>query len=188
MRSSASSIRRVRSPNIFLVRDRLAGVGKAIEEATGSGGRLDYDKEIEGVRALDRYTLQLKLAEPDYSFLPRLTATQTAAVAREVIEAYGDASGWAMANPVGTGAFKLKEWRRAQRIVLEANPNYREETLPRAAGERRCRGARRVRGDEGQAPAAGRAGWRSRSSRSRIRACSRSTATSSTWSTCRATS
>jgi ABC-type transport system substrate-binding protein len=121
---------KVRSPNIFMVRDRLAGVGKAIEEATAGGGRLDYDKEIEGVKALDRYTLQLKLAEPDYSFLPRLTATQTAAVAREVIEAYGDASGWAMANPVGTGPFKLKEWRRAQRIVLDANPNYREETFP----------------------------------------------------------
>ncbi|MCC6195152.1 MAG: hypothetical protein IT518_11840 [Burkholderiales bacterium] len=121
---------RVRSPNVFLVRDRLAGVAKAIEEATGSGGRLDYEKEIEGVKALDRYTLQLKLAEPDYAFLPRLTATQMAAVAREVIEAYGDASGWAMANPVGTGPFRLKEWRRAQRIVLEANPNYREETFP----------------------------------------------------------
>ena len=53
-----------------------------------------------------------------------------AAVAREVIEAYGDASGWAMANPVGTGPYRLKEWRRGQQIVLEANPNYREEYFP----------------------------------------------------------
>jgi ABC-type transport system substrate-binding protein len=120
---------KVRSPNIFLVRDRLAGVAKAIEEAKPAG-KLDYDKELEGARALDRYTLQIKLAEPDYAFLSRLTATQTAAVAREVIEKYGDASGWAMANPVGTGAYKLKEWRRGQRIVLEANGNYREEFFP----------------------------------------------------------
>jgi ABC-type transport system substrate-binding protein len=120
---------KVRSPNAFLVRDRLAGLDRALEEAKGSG-KLDYDKEIEGVRAVDRYTLQLKLTEPDYAFLPRLTATQFGAVAREVIEAHADASGWAMANPVGTGPFKLKEWRRAQRIVLEANPNYREETFP----------------------------------------------------------
>jgi oligopeptide transport system substrate-binding protein len=55
-------------------------------------------------------------------------------VAREVVEAYGDASGWAMANPVGTGPFRLAEWRRGQKIVLEANPNYREESFP-AAGE-----------------------------------------------------
>jgi ABC-type transport system substrate-binding protein len=57
-----------------------------------------------------------------------------AAVAREVIEAYGDASGWAMANPVGTGPFRLKEWRRGQRIVLEANPGFRDVRFP-AAGE-----------------------------------------------------
>jgi peptide/nickel transport system substrate-binding protein len=120
---------KVRSPNAYLVRDRLAGLDKALEEAKGNG-KLDYDKEIEGVRAVERYTLQLKLVEPDYAFLPRLTASQFGAVAREAIEAYGDASGWAMANPVGTGPFMLKEWRRAQRIVLEANANYREEIFP----------------------------------------------------------
>ena len=53
-----------------------------------------------------------------------------AAVAREVVEAYGDDSGWAMAHPVGTGPYVLKEWRRGQRIVLEANPGYREEYFP----------------------------------------------------------
>src|SRR4030095_13583364 len=95
-----------------------------------AGARLDYDAEIEGLRALDRYTLQLKFADTDYTFLPALTATQTAAVAREVVDAYGDASGWVMANPVGTGAFRLKEWRRGQKIVLDANPNYREEFFP----------------------------------------------------------
>jgi len=120
---------KVRSPNIYLVRGKFVGLDKAIEEAKGSG-RLDYDREIEGLRALDRYTIQIKLVQPDYAFLDYLTATQLTAVAREVIDAYGDASGWAMANPVGTGAFKLKEWRRGQRIVLEANPTYREEYFP----------------------------------------------------------
>jgi ABC-type transport system substrate-binding protein len=120
---------KMRSPNIFLLRGRLAGIDDAMAQAKGPG-RLDYDREIEGLRALDRYTLQLKLVEPDYSFLAVLTATQTAAVAREVIEKYGDASGWAMANPVGTGAFRLQEWRRAQRIVLDANPGYRDERFP----------------------------------------------------------
>ncbi len=55
-----------------------------------------------------------------------------AAVAREVVEAYGDASTWVMANPVGTGPYRLKEWRRGQKITLEANPNYREEHFPAA--------------------------------------------------------
>ena len=120
---------KMRSPNAFLLRGRLVGIDDAVAKAKPAG-RLDYDAPIDGVRALDRYTLQLKLVEPDYAFLDTLTATQTAAVAREVIEAYGDASGWAMANPVGTGPFRLKEWRRGQKIVLEANPNYRDETFP----------------------------------------------------------
>jgi ABC-type transport system substrate-binding protein len=53
-----------------------------------------------------------------------------AAVARDVIESDGDANGWAQANPVGTGPYRLKSWRRGQQIVLEANPNYRDETFP----------------------------------------------------------
>ena len=52
---------------------------------------------------------------------------------REVVEKYGDDSGWAMANPVGTGPYRLKEWRRTQKIVLEANPGYRDETFPESS-------------------------------------------------------
>jgi ABC-type transport system substrate-binding protein len=118
---------KVRSPNVFLVRGKFAGLDEAVAKA---GAKLDYNAEIEGLHALDRYTLQLRFVDADYTFLPHLTTTQTAAVAREIIEAYGDASGWAMANPVGTGAFKLAEWRRGQKIVLDANPNYREEYFP----------------------------------------------------------
>jgi ABC-type transport system substrate-binding protein len=35
-----------------------------------------------------------------------------------------------MEHPVGTGAFMLKSWRRGQQIVLEANPNFRDERFP----------------------------------------------------------
>ena len=45
------------------------------------------------------------------------------AVAREVVEAYGDQI---MSKPVGTGPFRLAEWRRSSKIVLEENPTYRE--------------------------------------------------------------
>ena len=41
----------------------------------------------------------------------------------EVVEAYGDAI---PAYPVETGPFRLTEWRRSSRIVLERNPTYRE--------------------------------------------------------------
>src|SRR4029453_19289584 len=69
---------KVRSPNVFILRGKLAGLSEAVAKA---GGKLDYGAEIDGLRALDRYTLQLKFTEPDYTFLPTLTSTQTAAVA-----------------------------------------------------------------------------------------------------------
>ncbi len=30
-----------------------------------------------------------------------------------------------MANPVGTGPYRLKQWMRSSKIVLEANPDFR---------------------------------------------------------------
>jgi len=80
---------------------------------------------VEGLQVIDRYTLRLQFNYPVWDLHADLTSAGTAAVAREVIEAYGDASGWAMANPVGTGPYRLKEWRRGQRIVVEANPGFR---------------------------------------------------------------
>ena len=47
------------------------------------------------------------------------------AVAREVVERYGDDI---MGHPVGTGPFRLAEWRRSSRMVFERNPNYREKS------------------------------------------------------------
>ena len=47
-----------------------------------------------------------------------------AGVAREVVEAYRDET---MGHPVGTGPFRLVEWRRSSRIVLERNPTFRDE-------------------------------------------------------------
>jgi ABC-type transport system substrate-binding protein len=62
-----------------------------------------------------------------------LSQAAMAAVAREVIEAYADTTGWAMANPVGTGPYRLKEWRRTQKIVLEASPSFRDEKFPESS-------------------------------------------------------
>jgi ABC-type transport system substrate-binding protein len=85
----------------------------------------DYDTPVEGIRTLDRYTFQVKLAETS----PRLLLTLftdpnvAAALAREVVEFYGDKVG---EHPVGTGPFVLKSWKRSSRIVLARNPNFRE--------------------------------------------------------------
>ena len=81
-------------------------------------------------QALDRYTLRIRFKQPDYVFKWWLTTSSFAAVAREVVEKYQDDSHRVMENPVGTGPYRLKSWTRGQRIVLEANPDFRNETYP----------------------------------------------------------
>jgi ABC-type transport system substrate-binding protein len=103
----------------------LVGLGALREQALKNKTPFAYDTEIEGLRALDRYTLQLKTLQPR----PRLVEVILAgndlygALAREVVEAYGDKIS---EHPVGTGPFMLKSWRRSSQIVLERNPGYRE--------------------------------------------------------------
>jgi ABC-type oligopeptide transport system substrate-binding subunit len=103
--------------------------GAAIDRAR-KNGHFDYDAEMEGLRARDRYTIELRLVEPDYTLLPYLAGLALSPVAREVVEGYGDAGGRVMEHPVGTGPYRLIEWRRGQRIVLAAHPGYHEEYFP----------------------------------------------------------
>jgi oligopeptide transport system substrate-binding protein len=119
---------RVRSPFSWYLQGKIVGADAVI--AAAKGGKLDYDAPIEGLRALDRYTIRVKLKDPDYILFGYLCSSPMAALAREVIERYGDTNGWTMDHPVGTGPFMLKSWRRGQQIVLEANPNFRDERFP----------------------------------------------------------
>jgi oligopeptide transport system substrate-binding protein len=124
---------RVRSPNSDLLEHKVVGLDAAVAKAK-TAGRFDYDAEIQGLRAVDRYTLRLELIEPDYTFLELLDSASLRAVAREVIEKYADPSGRAMHHPVGTGPYRLNEWTPGRRIILEANPGYRDERFPPAPG------------------------------------------------------
>jgi ABC-type transport system substrate-binding protein len=107
-----------------LAEDKLVGLAALRQEALDQRKPFDYDREIPGIRALDRYTLQFKVEEPRPRFTEGLASADLfGAVAREVVEFYGDQID---AHPVGTGPFKLVQWRRSSLIVLERNPDYRE--------------------------------------------------------------
>jgi len=123
---------KMRSNNIQVFDGKIVGADPVVSAAK-ENGKFDYDAPMEGLQAIDRYTIRLKLNFPSYELMADLTTSPTAAVAREVIDAYGDDNHWTMANPVGTGAYRLKEWRRGQKIVLEANPDYRDETFPESS-------------------------------------------------------
>jgi len=104
--------------------DRLIGLSELRHAALDAKRPFDYDREIDGVRALDRYTIQFRLRDPRPRFYESLASGDLfGAVAREVIEFYGDE---AEAHPVGTGPFKLVQWRRSSFIAFERNPDFRE--------------------------------------------------------------
>jgi ABC-type transport system substrate-binding protein len=102
----------------------FVGLAQLRQRALDGKRPFHYDAEIEGLRALDRYTIEFKVEQPRPRLLESLAAGDVfGAVAREVVEHYGDAIA---AHPVGTGPFRLGPWRRSSLIVLERNPAYRE--------------------------------------------------------------
>ncbi|HEY9024610.1 MAG TPA: ABC transporter substrate-binding protein, partial [Burkholderiaceae bacterium] len=106
-----------RSPNwAALEQNNILGLAALRRRALDDRRPFDYDAPIAGLRALDRYTLRIELAQPRPRFVEILAQGDIyGAVAREVVQAYGTAIG---AHPVGTGPFRLAEWRRASRMVL----------------------------------------------------------------------
>jgi ABC-type transport system substrate-binding protein len=103
----------------------IVGLAEARKASLDGKKPFDYDAPVEGVKALDRYTIQFTLKAPRPRFIEQLAASDLlGAQAREVVEHYGEQID---AHPVGTGPFKLKQWRRSSLIVLERNPDYRDE-------------------------------------------------------------
>ncbi|HEV7822319.1 MAG TPA: ABC transporter substrate-binding protein [Burkholderiales bacterium] len=119
-----------RSPYSFLFEGKILGLDELAAKAKQSG-RFDYDAKIGGLDVLDRYTLRIRLKATDFNFSHVLAFSQVGAVAREVIDAYGDDSN---SHPVGTGAYRLKQYVRSSKIVLEANPRYRGKIWDFTAG------------------------------------------------------
>jgi len=108
-----------------IITNLIDGARPVVDQAT-KAGKFDFDRPIEGLRALDRYTFQIRLTEPNYPNV-RDVLGFVGACAREVVEAAGADL---RIRPVGTGPFRLREWRRGSRLVLEANPRYRKVRFP----------------------------------------------------------
>jgi ABC-type transport system substrate-binding protein len=112
-----------RSPVLFHYQNAgVLGLSELRQKALDGKTAFDYDTEVEGLRTLDRYTFEVRLAKP----APRLSyvfanGALSGALAREVVEHHKDKIA---ENPVGTGAFRLVSWKRASRIVFERNPQH----------------------------------------------------------------
>ena len=84
--------------------------------------------QLSGMTVIDPYTLKIELSRPDATFLHVMAINFAFAVPKEEVEKYGQDFG---KHPVGTGAFKMKEWKLGQNVVYERNPDYYKTGLPR---------------------------------------------------------
>jgi len=104
--------------------DEQGILGLAERRKQAASAPFDYDTPLEGLRALDKHTLQFRLKAPRPRLVEVLAQSDLfGAVAREVVEKYGNDI---PAHPVGTGPYRLAQWRRSSFIALERNPGYRE--------------------------------------------------------------
>jgi ABC-type transport system substrate-binding protein len=88
---------------------------------------VDYRRDVEGLKTLDPFTLQIKLKKPWPQIVFLLAHLPTAPMAKEAVDFYRDKIINVM---VGTGPFRLKSWNRGKRIELEKNPKFRKELYP----------------------------------------------------------
>lgn len=86
---------------------------------------------ITAVETPDDKTVVLKLSKPYTPLMSALAMFAASIVPEHAVKQYGDTFG---EHPVGSGAFVLKEWRRGESVVLERNPLYWEQGLPKLDG------------------------------------------------------
>ena len=133
------SIKRALDPNL-----KRGGSPTATEVVVGrsrgrrcceqAGAKFDYDRPIAGLRAFDRYTVQMRLTRPISRSLRASSPSRGGARSRR-------GGGWRIrTRAVGTGPYRLREWLQGSSIVLDANPNY-DHRVPRERRPEQC-GAR----------------------------------------------
>jgi len=119
--------------NYWLLENTLVGLDEykeAQKDLVDGGAEFDYGVEVEGLRALDESTVQLKFVEANQQFAWKIAMFQLSVVPREAVETYG--TGFS-GHPVGTGPFRMEDesaWVRDKSLTLVRNEDYDEEYFP----------------------------------------------------------
>jgi len=118
---------RLTSPGSWVLEGYVVGLDEFREASRSKPrNRAEYEA-VEGLRAFDRYGVEIRLTRP-YPQLHWVLAMVYASVyPHEAIQEYGDEF---LNHPVGTGPYRVSSFRRTQRLVLDRNPAYREDTYP----------------------------------------------------------
>jgi ABC-type transport system substrate-binding protein len=95
---------------------------KYTESLTATPDKVDWDRPVEGFKALDDYTVQIKFTQPDPQMVYKLAHEPTGIVSRQAVTYWKTQF---RKHPVATGPYMITENEREQRIVMVANPVFR---------------------------------------------------------------
>ena len=137
----------INSNSYSLVEGLIVGLDDARKKMESMGDmKFQYDDfPIEGLKALDDHTVQIKLTRATMVPMQVMAKTVMSIVPRECIDKYGEDFQF---HPLGTGPFSLKYTNRLGDVWLKKNPNYhltypaegesgdQEQGLLAAAGQR----------------------------------------------------
>jgi ABC-type transport system substrate-binding protein len=131
------SLKRLADPkcqakNFWLIDNKLKGINEW-RNKYADADQANYEEEVEGVKAIDRYTLQFTLIKPNPQFLYFVAMSGCFAVPHEAVEHYG--MEFAL-HPVGTGPFILENFNpQDNKLVYHKNPTFRDKRFPSEAAE-----------------------------------------------------
>jgi len=100
--------------------------------------KLLYTDNIEGVRKLDDYTLELLLLHEAPQVIYFFSLTVGSPAPKECVAFYNGKDGKPTydRHPVASGPFYIKEWHPNYRMILSRNPNYRQDDFFPASGNK----------------------------------------------------
>lgn len=125
------SIKRLADPKLnakgwWLLDGRILGLNEwRTKHATLEAS--NYDEEIEGLKKVDNYSIQIKLTKPFPQFLYALAMPYTFIVAKEAVTHFGNEF---LNYPVGTGPFILPKYEQSSMITYVRNPKFRDKFYP----------------------------------------------------------
>ncbi|MCF6248023.1 MAG: ABC transporter substrate-binding protein, partial [Desulfobacula sp.] len=84
--------------------------------------------ELTGITLPEAGIVKIELSRPDATFLHVMAINFASAVPKEEVEKYGEDFG---KHPVGTGSFKMTEWKLGQYVIFERNKDYYMKGIPK---------------------------------------------------------